>query len=115
MEDLGELSPAERALVARLRQEGGQGNRRDTGVGNDGAQAQGEVGRVRGADHGVGEGGGGGAEGGGEEWEEDAFGLKDEYGDLRNIFAAQVSDDDDLLARTGKAPVGFLRVRPLKG
>lgn len=41
--------------------------------------------------------------------------MKDEYGDLRNIFAAQVSETDDLTPNGGKFPVGHLRVRPLKG
>lgn len=41
--------------------------------------------------------------------------MKDEYGDLRNIFAAQVSETDDLNPIGGRYPIGHLRVRPLKG
>lgn len=102
--------------MAGLRAAGGSGDRRDNGdkVNGD-SQAEREVGQLR--EEGGGNAGGG-ADGGGEvapEWEEDAFGMKDEYGDLRNIFAAQVSETDDLNPVGGRYPVGHLRVRPLKG
>ena len=84
---------------------------------NDGSSTEREVGRIRdasGADEGGGGGGSEGSGGGERQFEEDAFGMKDEYGDLRNIFAAQVSDEDDLHSMGRKVPVGYLRVRPVR-
>lgn len=104
--------------MANLRAQSGQGNGRDNGGKVDGdSQAQGKVGQLRPEDGGAAGGGAGtgGGEGSAPEFEEDAFGMKDEYGDLRNIFAAQVSETDDLNPTGGRYPIGHLRVRPLKG
>lgn len=105
MEDLGQLSAAERAVIVGLRSASGQGNGGNSPVGEKGVNYG--DGTAAGDSRGAEEASDGAREGAlryADEPVRDSFGYRDEFSGLRDRFYFEVSDpEDDQFSGGGRA------------